>query len=291
MIIRAVLTGSALGFGFWLILRGFFAPRPTLDDRVRSYGESSVLGAREENVSGAVEQFSLWLLKAVKGDSLADVIADVELTDASLAKHALEKLQAAFGVGVLTASAAFFLGFASSATALLFVFVMSAIAGYFVPDFELKKKAAERRAEFTVALTAFVTLASVSISGGGGLQTALRDAVSVGDSWPFRLLSQSLASSSLKNQSPWTGFDELGRRLNLAPLIEFAGALGLAGSGGAPVTETLAARAEAGRAKEFTDAKTEAEKKTASLGVPLGVMLLGLVGFMGYPALIGIIGG
>ena len=230
------------------------------------------------------------LLEAVRSDTLDEVRADVAITEGTLIKHAFEKLQAAIASGFIVSCLAFVAGFVSGLTGMAFLFILAAIGGYFLPDIELKRKAEERREEFTEALTAFVSLAAVSISGGGGLQTALRDAVSVGGGWPFRYLKQSLASSALKNQSPWTGFDELGRRLNLPPLIELAGALGLAGSGGAPVTDTLRARAEAGRAKELTDAKTAAEKKTASLGIPLGVMLLGWVGFMGYPAVVSLLG-
>ena len=145
---------------------------------------------------------------------------------------------------------------------------------YFLPDIDVKKKADQRREEFAEALNAYVTLAAVSISGGGGLQTALRDAVSVGTGWTFDLLRNALAEAALQNSSPWAAFDELGRRLQLVPLIELAGALGLAGAGGAAVTETLQARAESGQAKLLSEAKTTAEKKSATLGVPVGVMLL-----------------
>ena len=290
MVIRALVTGGALGLGVWLVLRGYFAPRPTLADRLRAFGETAAFRPkRHASEATRWDDLAMWVLRVSRADLLDDVSADVAVAGGSLEKHAVEKLQAGVGGGVLAAVLPFMLGFVGSYFALVVLFIIGAAVCYLIPDVELKRKAAERRVEFAEALTAFVSLAAVSISGGGGLQTALHDAVAVGTGWPFEQIRRSLAESALQNVSPWTGFERLGRDLNLVPMIELAGALALAGAGGAPVTETLQARAEAGRSREISDARAAAEKKSASLGLPIGVMLLGWIGFMAYPAVLNLL--
>lgn len=286
MVIRAFFIGIGLGLGSWLLLRGYFAPVASLSEQLRNFSDENRTTRRiTSRGSSIIDRISLQVLELVSGEELDDLRADVEVAGLDMQQHAKDKLQAAVGGGLLAAVVPFMLGWVSSAFVVLVLALIGGVGAYFLPDVDVRKKAEERREEFSEALTAYVTLSAVSISGGGGLQTALRDAVGVGTGWPFELLRNALVEAALQNTSPWVAFDELGRRLKLIPLIELAGALGLAGSGGAALTETLKARADAGQARLLSEAKAAAEKKSASLGLPVGAMLLGWVGFLAYPAI------
>ena len=182
------------------------------------------------------------------------------------------------------------MGIAHSGLALLILALVGFCIGYLVPDFDLKQKAATRRKEFNEVLTGFVGLIAVSISGGGGVNTAMLDATSIGEGWCFDMIRRSLDEAFLAGESPWTAFERLGERLALLPLVELAGALALAGNSGARVVETLRARAESGRDRELSEALANAERKSESMGIPIGAMLLGWFLFLGYPAIAGLIG-
>lgn len=144
--------------------------------------------------------------------------------------------------------------------------------------------------EFVEALNAFVSLVAVSIAGGGGVNTAMKDTTSLGGGWPFEMIHRTLDEAALFGESPWSALDRLGRDLDVEELIELAGALSLAGVSGARVADTLRSRAESGRQKALAEAKAKAEAKSESMNLPVAAMLLGWVLFMGFPAVAALLG-
>ena len=284
---REFIIGAVFGGGIWLVIRGLFPPRRSLVDVLADYRRDGVTtaGQTEQGLLGRWARISLVILRAVRADVIDQVEADIAVTGGSLEAHAVDKLNAAVGGAGLAAIVTTMFGIATSVFTAIVLAICAAIASYFLPDGDLRRKAAERRAEFAQTLTSFVGLAAVSISGGGGVNTAMDDAASIGSGWVFETLRQSLGEAALQGDSPWAALDALGKTMRIEPLIELAGALGLAGASGARVTETLRARAESGRAQQAAEAKLEAEQASASLGVPIGVILFGMTLFIGYPAI------
>ena len=129
-----------------------------------------------------------------------------------------------------------------------------------------------------------------SISGGGGLTTALSNAADMGDGWVFDHIRGALADARIEALSPWVTLERVGQRLQVIPLIELASALTLAGTSGARVTETLVARAHSNREKELAEVRSEAEEKSSKLGLPVGLIMVTWVFFIGYPAVKGLVG-
>ena len=287
--IQSALIGMVLAAGVWLVVRGWFPAPATLSERLSDYSDVSILADDRSVLSALWRRIALVLLRAVNGGDLDDVGADLAVNETGAEDHAVEKLNAGVGGGILVATIGYLFGYTRSGFSIA-VAVFLGLAVYFVPDVQLKKKAEERREEFSESLTAFVSLVAVSISGGGGVNTAMGDAAKLGGGWPFRTLQRSIEESQLHGESPWAGFDTLGQQLKIVPLIELAGALGLAGGSGARVTDTLRARAESARGRELADATTAAEKKSESMNIPVAAMVLGWAGFMGYPAVAGLLG-
>lgn len=284
----AALAGAMLALGLVVVLHGYLPPKPTLGRRLAAFDADANLVRIDEGAGwGAL---ALTVLETVKGDALEDFQSDVLVAGIDLEHAAIEKLRTAGGGAGLAVALGWMFGIVSGPMGMLVALVAGAVVGYNVFDIDLKNKAAQRRVEFSRALTAYITLLGSSISGGGGIATALEDATSMGSGWVFDHIRERLDEAVLSGSSPWTALERLGRDLNVVPLIELASALTLAGASGARVTETLVARAEAARAKELSELQSDAESKSSKLGVPVGLMLFGFLGFMGYPAVTSLLG-
>lgn len=288
--IRHFLIGGGLGLGLWLFARGMFPPVPTLAEHLNRHLSMDLQSGSPDRFQSLRGRAALRLLQLVRGESLDEVEKDVAVTGTDLETHAVDKLNAGLGGAVIVLALGIMFGFLASPFAILLAGLGSFAAAYFLPDLELHRKATARRDEFGEAVNAFVGLVAVSISGGGGVNSAMADATSIGGGWCFETLRHSIDTATLHGESPWAGFDRLGRELGVVPLIELAGALSLAGNSGARVTETLQARAESGRSRELADAVSNAEKKSESMNIPVATMLLGWVMFMGYPAVLNLLG-
>ena len=283
----AALAGAGFALGLLALIRGAFPGEPSLAERLAAYNEHELAPAAQER--SAITDFAVTLLETVKGDEMDSLRSDLDVTGISVEDAAIERLRAG-GAGV------FFGLFGGSITGIVsgpmglgIAALLAGVVGYHLPDMDLRKKAAARRLEFTRTLTAFITLLGSSISGGGGLSTALDDAAAMGQGWVFVHLRNTLDEAKLAGTSPWVALDLLGRNLRVTSLVELAGSLTLAGSSGARVTDTLAARAESARSKEIADIRSEAEAKSSTLGMPVGLMLLAWAVFMGYPAIMNIL--
>jgi len=293
--IEAAFVGGLLAFGVWLILRGAFPPPAELSERIAEL-DNPLLDYNDQDVEEASfnqlrERLAMYVLRAVRGEKMAQTRADVAVARVELTAFAIDKLSGAVGVAVMVATLGLWLGFLTTLSGTLLFGLAGAAFGYIIPDFEISKKARQGRVDFERALNAFVGLVSVSMSGGGGLNTAMSDAAMVGNGWVFDMLRSTLSDAELRGQPAWQALNDLGRRLDVNGLIELGGALGLAGNSGARVTETLISRAESGRKREIAEVQADAERTTANLGVPVGTLVMGWLGFLGYPAVVSLISG
>jgi Flp pilus assembly protein TadB len=275
--------------GLVLLTRGLFPPRPPLADVLRAAADRRARTATD-STSTFRGRLAVGVLRRLHGESREQMAADLEVTDLDIETYAIDKLNAAFGGAVIAVVFAYWRGMIDGALVAGFFALAGLATGYLLPDLELKRKAAARRQEFSEALTAFISLVAVCVSGGGGLNTAMKDAAQVGSSWCFRHLDDALNEAALLGEPAWNSLERLGRRLDIPPLIELAGALGLAGTSGTRVNETMQARAESSRARETADAMAEAEERSEKMNLPIGLMLFGWMVILGYPAVQGLTG-
>lgn len=163
--------------------------------------------------------------------------------------------------------------------------------GWFVPAVTVRSGARARREDFTYALSAFVDLLTVALSGGLGVDEALARSAAVGQGWAFGELRRSLALAQLHKEAAWDGLARLGRELGVRELEELAASVTLAGKDGSRVTTSIKAKAKAMR--EHAQNRVEAGANTASelMSLPLMVMLLGFVLFVAFPTIATISGG
>ena len=155
---------------------------------------------------------------------------------------------------------------------------------FFVPDFSVRSEAADRRAEFRQALGSFLDLVVISLAGGAGVESALRDAASIGNGWAFRQMDNALGVTALTGETPWAALARLGDEVGVDELSELAASISLAGTEGARVRESLAVKATSLRDHALAEAEAEAQATTEKMALPVVLLFLGFLILIGFPA-------
>ncbi len=292
--ILALGCGAGFGAGLWLIVRGLYPPRPSLAHalaQLRRLPEPApVLTAEIEGGFAArlgrpaadalTRAGAGWLLPA-------SVRRDLAVLGRSPERHLAEQVALAL-VGLLFVPAvAVLLALGGAHLPLivpLWASLIFMVAGFVVPDLGIRSEASRRRRDFRHALSSFLDLVVVALAGGGGVETALADAAGVGSGWAFAYLRRALDHARLARQTPWAALGRLGHELGVGELSELAASVALAGTEGAKVRASLAAKATSLRTHELADAETADQAATERMSLPVVLLFAGFLLFLGYPA-------
>jgi Flp pilus assembly protein TadB len=297
-VIPALVFGAGTGAGLWLLLTWVLPPHPALGDRlahatatrpvaapivvaadaawVTSWGRVFVPGLRMLGLPGAALENDLRLTG--RG------------TDTHLASKALLAVAGLLAPWLLQALLALG-GLALSVEVPLLAGLVLAAFGFLTPDLDVRAKAARLRRGFRSALSAFLDLVWISLAGGAGVEAALGDAAAVGHCPAFDKIRRALHAAQLTRTTPWQTLRRLGEELGIAELSELAASVSLAGTEGARVRASLAAKAQALRTHQVTDAEAEAQAATERMALPVTLLFLGFFGFIAYPAVIQVLNG
>jgi Flp pilus assembly protein TadB len=169
--------------------------------------------------------------------------------------------------------------------------VVLAAAGFVVPDMRVRVEAAKARTGFRHALSAYLDLVWITLAGGAGVDSALGDSAKIGRGWAFAQIRRALTTARLTRTAPWTTLRQLGEELDITELSELAASVSLAGTEGAKVRTSLAAKATALRTHQITDAEGDAQAATERMSLPVMVLFLGFLAFIAYPALTQVLNG
>ena len=292
--IAALLLGAGVGAGLLLVARGLFPPRPSLAEALaelrRVPQPAAVLTDDDPGgfaarlgrpAAGALTRAGAgWLVPGALRRDLAVLGRQPE-------RHLAEKVALGL-VGLLFAPVVTALLALGGAAVPVVVPVWAALVlmagGFFVPDLGVHAEAARRRRDFRHALSSFLDLVVISLAGGGGVETALADAAGVGEGWAFAALRRALDQARLARQTPWAALARLGGDLGVGELSELAASVSLAGSEGAKVRASLAAKATSLRTHELAEAETADQAATERMSLPVVVLFAGFLFFLGFPA-------
>ncbi len=285
-------AGASVGLGLVLLLRGAFPPRPALATSLaqlnRRTAEVTPTLAAQGSSKGieAVLGAPLGRLAGRLGLELRSVRKDLRVMGRPLERHLADKVLI-FLTGLLLPPAMAALcalgGWRLPVLVPLWGSILFAVGGFFLPDMALHSQAEQRRASFRYALGSFFDLVVITLAGGGGVQSALHDSAQVGQGWAYAQLQDALASSS-RSGTPWAALGRLGEDLGIEELGELAASLGLAGTEGARVRESLAAKASSLRSHELASAESAAESASEKMAFPTVLLFVGFLIFLGYPA-------
>ncbi len=287
MIVLALL-GAGIGAGAWLVARSV-APGPApLAALQASLSRAGTPATQQRPSLGAGDRIGSAAARLLSGlGERADRAQLLRLAGRTPERHALDKLVGALG-GLLGTSllgiGLTLTGVAPPPFVLAVAAVLVAVGGFVLPEYLLRDEADRRRRAFKHALSSYLDLVNVILAGGGGIETSLHSAADAGDGWAFASIRRALDRARLTNRSPWDTFAELGDELGIEELAELAASVELAGSQGARIRASLAAKADSLRGHQVAETEAAAEAATERMTIPVAVLLFGFLVFIAYPA-------
>ena len=286
-----ILFGAGVGAGLTLVVYGLRPPKPSLAaDMAAQRAAAAPARILTEEDGGWAARIGAPLARLLEGTRLPGpkVARNLTVLERPVAAHLAEKCAGALagllvpGVLALALTAA---GIRLPFIAALWFALACAGAAFLVPDHEVKSKAAVRRLEVRHALSAFLDLTVVTLSGGAGVESALTQAADTGEGWAMIQIRRAITAAETLRVPAAETLGQLGEELDVPALGELSASLALAGSEGARVRASLAAKAASLRAHALSDADAASQSATERLSLPTMVMVLGFLCFLGYPAM------
>ena len=278
-LVSAVLGGSAIGLGLFLVVREAMPATPALGPALkRLHAQAGATHAapkraRHEWLGG----LSCYLRPPVR---------DLALLGRTPEQYTLSLLLSAL-VGLALPSV---LAALLSAAGLGFSFVVPVAAGIglggvaaFWAHHDVVNKAQQARREFSRAVCTYLDLVALQLSAAHGPVQALEQAAAVCDGWVFERIREALRIAQLQMQSPWDELRALAEEIGVPELGDVGAIMQSSGADGAQVHETLRTRADALRDQIRTDNLARAEAITGRLDVPGALLVFILMGFVLYP--------
>lgn len=274
----AVLSGSLVGLGLFLLIRETIPATPALGPALRRLHQPVTAGtggrrARLEWLGGLAQ----WLRPPLR---------DLALLDRSPEQYALSILLSALTGLVLPAVLTVLLGMVGVALpvalpalgALGLAFVFGVVAHQ-----DVLAKATNARREFRRAVCTYLDLVALQLAAAHGPVQALEQAALVCDGWIYERIREALRIAQLQMHSPWEELRELADEIAVPELSDVGAIMQSSGVEGAQVHETLRQRADSLRDQIRTDNLARAEAVTARLDIPGALLVFVLMGFVLYP--------
>jgi tight adherence protein C len=292
----ALLLGAGCGLGVLTLAAGIRPRRPPLAAALAAVTQPPAPPPASRGIAGWVAQL---------GDRAAGPLARLGLPgprlerdlallgqspESLLAVQATTALTGAFPLPVLAGLAAAE-GAHISWQLPAFGTLACAAAGFVLPAVITSREAAARRTATRHALAAFMDLIVLAVAAGAGVEAALTYAAATGHGWAFTHIRAALQAARLARRPPWDTLAQAGHDLGLPELTELAATITLAGTEGAKVRASLAAKAAALRNRQLTDAETTAQAATERMSLPLVLLFAGFLLLIGYPAVIHVLTG
>jgi Flp pilus assembly protein TadB len=294
-VIVPLLLGALVGLGAVASWRLLFPAPPPLQaaiDRLQRRNQLVRITATDQ--TDGISEFlgrtvgaSLGRFLRSLGLRLDSLEPDLRLVGRSLDQHLAQKVVLAFfGLALPAVVTAVWTlgGFSVPLTLPAGAGLVLGAFFFFAPDISLRSETEERRKAFKQALGSFLDLVVISLAGGSGVESALRDAASVGRGWAFAQLRNALEVTALTGETPWAALARLGEEVGVTELVELSATVSLAGTEGARVRESLAVKAASLRDHALAEAEAEAQSTTEKMALPVVLLFLGFLILIGYPA-------
>lgn len=130
-------------------------------------------------------------------------------------------------------------------------------------------------------MAALLELVVVQRLGGAGITQAIKQAVTIGTSEPFRRLHDAVAVAEINGQPPWDALDQLADRLDdprhpgrTQALRDTADICRQAAQQGSHVADQLAARARAMRGAQSSAARARANAASVTMTAPMSMTVI-----------------
>ncbi|MBK8458806.1 MAG: type II secretion system F family protein [Micropruina sp.] len=292
-----MVAGVLVGAGVACLIAYLSPAHPDLAqalDRLSPTPTQTVLPSEPESGSGLTDQVGLWAMRHLPGAVwVRTPTRDLALLGRAVHTFYGEKIlfaaiaTAAIPVLTLVLSLTVAVPLAIPAA----VTLLAAIAGWFIPNGNVADAAIKARAEFLRALGSYVDLVALERNAGAGTRQALENAAAVGDTWPFRRISETLKRSRFSRETPWESLHQVALQVGLPALDDLADIMRLCGEEGSQVYDTLRARSTALRSATLTADQTAANAQGERLVMPTTLMAFAFIGIFLAPALLRLLAG
>ncbi|HZA76000.1 MAG TPA: type II secretion system F family protein [Acidimicrobiales bacterium] len=290
-----LLLGALVGLGAIVSWRLLFPSPPPLQAAIdRLQRRNPLVRITHADQSDGISNFlgrtvgaSLGRIMRNLGLRIDSLEPDLRLVGRTLDQHLAQKVVLAFFGFALPAIVATVWTVGGFSVPLTFPTGVGLVLGvffFFAPDISLRSETEERRKAFKQALGSFLDLVVISLAGGTGVESALRDAAAVGRGWAFAQLRNALEVTALTGETPWAALARLGEELGVTELVELSASVSLAGTEGARVRDSLAVKAASLRDHALAEAEAEAQSTTEKMALPVVLLFLGFLILIGYPA-------
>lgn len=280
--IGALLTGAGAGLGLALIAYGLRPPRPALG-QVLATLRNPPAPAR----TGRERSYQLLAAPARRlGLPRTQVRQDLALLGRDPTQHLAEQAAATLLGGLVIPVAAAMLGVSGQVP--LWLAAIGGVLGFRWADATLHARAERRRAELRHTLSVLLTLLTISLARGAGLEQAIRESAGICTGWAADRLRQALTTAQVLRQPPWPALAELGDQTGVTELSELAASMALAGTEGARIRGSLSARTAAMRTAATAELETAAERASSRMSMPLLVLGVAYLLFLLYPPMVAI---
>lgn len=284
-----MFLGAGVGMGMLLLgqaLRPKSQPIHQVFDAVAAQGQGyNEMAASQRDRSFSESLASVGARLALATNDKAQLRKDLAVTNSSLEQHGIVKagspalvLVGVYATWLVLAG----LGIVINPVIATVIAIAGAAVGFVLPDVRLRARAKERRVAFRHALSAYLDLVTIIMSGGGGLLTALQTSADSGDGWAFAEIRAALDRARLSNRTPWSQLGVLGERFDIVELRDLVSTAELAGSEGSRVTESVATKSEVLRARLQAEVEQTSESLTEQMLLPVGLLLVALFLFLGF---------
>jgi hypothetical protein len=286
-----LLPGAGVGLGCALFIREMRPAPPDLGAAVGRVTASTTSAPRPRTAPSSastpdVSERLASLVARVPGVSVPE--RDLALTGTSRVQFLRSKATVA-AMGFLTPlfiTAGLFAGGLTPPFAIPFGAALLLAAGlWFVPNQEVKLRAAAARTECRHAVAAYLDLVALQRVGDAGPSEALERAAVVATGWAFRRFQDALDNARTRGVDPWTGLRELAEELGMPELADVADIVELAATEGAAVYGTLRSRAAALRTELLAEDKERSNQDSERLILPGALLLFLMIGFLLAPAM------
>ena len=289
-----VACGALVGLGLALTLATALPARATLGDALTAPGRAPT--PPKTKPSGIIEATGRPTVSILTALGLpgAKTRANLRALERDGDTHLAQ--QAGLALAGLLLAPALALGLAVAGVRLPLPLVaigalLAAAGGFITPDHLAAAEADQLRNELRYATSAFLDLAATMLAAGAGLEEALADAASAGTGPGHARLRAALAAAQTTRTPVWDALADLGANSGVAELTELAASASLAGTEGAKIRTTLAAKAAAVRNRLLSAAEAEAASATERMGLPTVMLMTGFLIFTAYPAVTSVLSG
>lgn len=282
-----IVAGATIGAGVAVIVRALVTDPP---DLIAALARLDGTAAPEPSYTGSSR------IVAIRGRALASAVEvlhldryarDLDLvgeTPSTLAARKTGYALLGLSFPPVLAAAMLALGVTPPPAIPLLAALTLATVLFWVPDADLRRRAAREREAMRRAVCAYLELVALERAGDAGTVEALERAATVADTPAFTRIRDALTRAELAGQPPWTGLADLAETTGVTELADLADIMALSGTDGAAVYTTLRARAASLRHQLLSASAAQANAASEHMIIPVALLGIAFMALIGYPA-------